>query len=334
MSLQSKPIIIFGETLIDDFPDQPVVGGAPFNVARSLGYFDCAPLMISRVGNDATAQLIRADMQRFKLPATALQTDQHYPTGRVKVTQDDSADMARHKFEILPDQAYDHIDGQTAVTAMLQASPEHDQGIFYFGTLAQRNPVSREALYGLLAQTRALKYLDLNLRAMQYSLATIEQSLQFADILKVNEEELQILAEIYLDKPKAENEAALDDRDIQTHATALIALFKLQAIITTLGERGYAYLDEAGQYLRSASEAVKVEVVDTVGGGDAFSAIFILGMQRGWPLHLSLQRAHLFAAGICSVRGAVASDADFYEQWQQCWNAETLPAIASSGANP
>lgn len=334
MSLQSKPIIIFGETLIDDFPDQPVVGGAPFNVARSLGYFDCAPLMISRVGNDATAQLIRADMQRFKLSATGLQTDPHYPTGRVKVTQDDSTDKARHHFEILDEQAYDYIDSQTAITVMQQTIPAHDQGIFYFGTLAQRNPVSRAALYGLLQETRAIKYLDLNLRALQYSLATIEQSLQFADILKVNEEELQILAEIYLDKPKAENEALLDDIDIQTHATALISLFKLQAIITTLGERGYAYLDETGQYLRSTSEAVKVEVVDTVGGGDAFSAIFILGMQRGWPLHISLQRAHQFAAAICGVRGAVASDAGFYEQWQGRWNAETQPIIESSGANP
>ena len=334
MSLQSKPIIIFGETLIDDFPDQPVVGGAPFNVARSLGYFDCAPLMISRVGNDATAELIRADMQRFKLSAVGLQTDRHYPTGQVKVTQDDITDKARHKFDILPDQAYDYIDSQLAIAVMQQTSPVHGQGIFYFGTLAQRNPVSRDALYSLLKQTQALKYLDLNLRAMQYSLTTIEQSLQFADILKVNEEELQILAEIYLDKPKAESEAALDDADIQAHATALIKLFKLQAIITTLGERGYAYLDEAGALLSSASEPVKVEVVDTVGGGDAFSAIFLLGMQRGWPLHISLQRAHQFAAAICGVRGAVASDAGFYDQWQQRWDAETLPVIESSGAKP
>lgn len=334
MSLQSKPIIIFGETLIDDFPDQPVVGGAPFNVARSLGYFDCVPLMISRVGNDATAKLILADMQRFKLPVAGLQTDQHYPTGRVRVTQDDSTDKASHKFDILPDQAYDHIESQAAVTAMLQGSPEHDRGIFYFGTLAQRNPVSRAALHALLRETLALKYLDLNLRAMQYSLATIEQSLQFADILKVNEEELQILAEIYLDKPKANSVVTLDDADILAHATALISRFKLQAIITTLGERGYAYLDEAGQYLRSATETVKINVVDTVGGGDAFSAIFLLGMQRGWSLHISLQRAHQFAAGICGVRGAVASDAGFYDQWQERWNAEPPPVIVSSGANP
>ncbi|MFZ6775979.1 PfkB family carbohydrate kinase [Undibacterium sp. Ji83W] len=334
MSLQSKPIIIFGETLIDDFPDQPVVGGAPFNVARSLGYFDCAPLVISRVGNDMTAELIRADMQRFKLSATGLQTDQHYPTGRVKVTQDDSTDKAKHHFEILAEQAYDYIDSQAATTAMQQASPVHDQGIFYFGTLAQRNPVSRAALYALLKETKAIKYLDLNLRAMQYSLTTIEQSLQFADILKVNEEELQILAEIYLSKPKQVSECALDDADIQVYATALIQLFKLQAIITTLGERGYAYLDKSGQYLRSASEAAKVEVVDTVGGGDAFSAIFLLGMQRGWPLLTSLQRAHQFAAAICGVRGAVASDAGFYEQWQQRWDTETLPATASGGAKP
>ncbi|MFZ6766559.1 PfkB family carbohydrate kinase [Undibacterium sp. Di26W] len=330
--MTSRPIVIFGETLIDDFPDQPVVGGAPFNVARTLGYFECAPLMISRVGNDPTAALIRADMQGFKLATSGLQTDPQHPTGRVKVTQEDHNNKATHHFEILNNQAYDHIDAQTAVLAMQQTCPLHHQGIFYFGTLAQRHATSRAALYSLLQQTRAVKYLDLNLRAMQYSLTSIEQSLQCADILKLNEEELQILAEIYLNKIRPDANHQPDDTKLQVHASALIKLFDLQAILITLGEHGYAYLDKAGLYLRSATEPPQVQIVDTVGAGDAFSAIFLLGLQRDWPLAISLQRAHEFATGICGVRGAVASDMAFYARWQQRWSAET-PAITNhSGA--
>ncbi|MBC3917891.1 fructokinase [Undibacterium sp. CY18W] len=328
--MTSKPIVIFGETLIDDFPDQPVVGGAPFNVARTMGYFDCAPLMISRVGDDTTAALIRADMQRFKLLTSGLQTDTQHPTGRVKVTQEDSNNKAIHHFEILNNQAYDHIDAQTAVLAMQQTCPLHNQGIFYFGTLAQRHATSRAALYKLLQQTNAIKYLDLNLRAMQYSLASMEQSLQCADILKLNEEELQILAEIYLNKIKPDTHHQFGDAEIQEQASALIKLFDLQAILITLGEHGYRYLDKAGLYLRSAAEAIQVQIVDTVGGGDAFSAIFLLGLQRDWPLTVSLQRAHEFAAAICGVRGAVASDLEFYSRWQQRWDIET-PAINNPG---
>lgn len=328
--MTSKPIVIFGETLIDDFLDQPVVGGAPFNVARTLGYFDCDPLMISRVGDDTTAALIRADMQRFKLQTSGLQTDTQHPTGRVKVTQEDSSDKTRHHFEILSNQAYDYIDAQMATQAMQAGCPLHNQGIFYFGTLAQRNQTSRAALYKLLQQTSAIKYLDLNLRAMQFSLASIEQSLEYADIVKLNEEELQILAEIYLNQIKPDAPHQSVEAELEEHATALIKLFGLQAILTTLGERGYVYVDKASHCLRSAAEPIKIQVADTVGAGDAFSAIFLLGMQRNWPLAITLQRAHEFAAAICSVRGAVASDLGFYAQWQQRWHAE-IPDVTNPG---
>lgn len=319
----SKAIVIFGETLIDEFPDQSVVGGAPFNVARTLGYFDCVPLMISRVGQDANAGLIRTDMQRFKLATDGLQVDQQHPTGRVRVTQQDAHDKASHRFEILNEQAYDYIDSTQASHSRSMACPDHDTGIFYFGTLAQRSACSRQSLHHLLESSKATKYLDLNLRAMQYSLTTIEQSLQFADILKVNEEELQILAELYLGLPKQVAPQPLADADIASHAAALIDMFDLQAVITTQGEHGYAYLDKTDQFLRNTGAKPDIVVVDTVGGGDAFSAIFLLGMQRGWPLTVSLQRAHQFAAAICGVRGAVASDAGFYQQWQERWNTET-----------
>ncbi|MFZ6653711.1 PfkB family carbohydrate kinase [Undibacterium sp. TJN19] len=329
MKISGTAIVIVGETLIDAFPDEQVIGGAPFNVARTLAYFDCAPLMISRIGNDAASALISADMQRFKLGMQGMQTDSQHATGKVAVKLDDSGDKSSHTFEILPEQAYDYIDAGLALQARADTCPQHDQGILYFGTLAQRHTCSRQAVHALLTQTRALKYLDLNLRAMQYSLATIELSLQFADVLKVNEEELQVLAEIYLNHEN--RNTALDATTIQHTAAALIRLFHLQAVITTLGARGYAYVDAAGQYLDSSTQPIQTEVVDTVGGGDAFSAIFLLGLQRQWPLNISLQRAHEFAAAICGVRGAVARDLHFYRLWQDRWDTARITPLTGAG---
>ncbi|MCU6432862.1 PfkB family carbohydrate kinase [Undibacterium sp. Jales W-56] len=324
-----KPIVIFGEALIDDFPDQQVVGGAAFNVARTLGYFGANPLMISRIGSDANACLILRDMQRFCLQQDGMQTDMQHPTGRVEVRQDDDGNKASHHFEIMPEQAYDYIDADTAVTVRENLCPDHDAGFFYFGTLAQRMAASRSALYALLEQTRALKYLDLNLRAMQVSMSTIDRSLHAADILKINEEELLTLVNIYLgDAGQTCLDTKADARSWQGDMSALMTMFKLRAILVTLGARGYAYFDRDGEYASNDGVQISTEVVDTVGGGDAFSAIFLLGLQQGWALALTLQRAHQFAAAICGVRGAVAGDAMFYQQWQTRWTTE----IASKGA--
>ncbi|MBC3884241.1 PfkB family carbohydrate kinase [Undibacterium griseum] len=321
MTATRQAVVIFGEALIDEFPHQRVVGGAPFNVARTLAYFQCAPLMISRIGNDENAALIRNEIQRYALISEGIQTDMTHPTGRVVVTQDDSGDKTHHRFDILRDQAYDHIDAEAAFHVREYVYPDHHRGVLYFGTLAQRQPSSSAALQRLLTTTDALKYLDLNLRTGQYTPAVIEESLYRADILKINEEELEMLARLYL---AGQISAPADDATAKKFVPLLkllITMFDLQAIIVTRGARGYVYLDRDEQLLSNGEHQIDVDVVDTVGGGDAFSAIFLLGIYRGWETALSLQRAHQFAAAICGIRGAVPQHLDFYRSWQQQWKS-------------
>ncbi|MFZ6815717.1 PfkB family carbohydrate kinase [Undibacterium sp. Rencai35W] len=333
MNNKWKPVLIFGEALIDDFPGEQVVGGAPLNVARTLAYFGADPLLISRIGGDANADLIVHEIQRFGLQQDGIQIDALHSTGKVEVRQNDAGNKANHHFDILPDQAYDYIESGAALSIRDKLCPDHDAGFIYFGTLAQRMESSRKALYALLDNTRAMTYLDLNLRAMQVSMSTIERSLHAADILKINEEELQTLVKIYLrDTHYATLDVSDSARSWQGGISSLMTMFKLRAILVTLGVRGYAYFDRDGEYLSNGDVQIATELVDTVGGGDAFSAIFLLGLQQGWSLSLTLQRAHQFAAAICGVRGAVASDMQFYEQWQSRWTAESVEKNTGKGA--
>ena len=102
----------------------------------------------------------------------------------------------------------------------------------------------------------------------------------------------------------------------------LLILFRLKAIIVTLGPHGYVYMNDTGQKINGyQSRPEPLLVVDTVGCGDAFSAIFLVGLQKDWPTELTLRRAHECAGAMCAVRGAVSADMNFYLNWKNQWAA-------------
>lgn len=307
------PVVIFGEALVDDFTTEQVVGGAPFNVARHLAAFMAPQLMLTRIGNDKPGQAVRAEFERFAMSEAGLQFDAIEETGRVLVER---GARGGHRFTILPNQAYDFIDraeAQAALDALAGAQP----GIFYFGTLAQRHERSRATLMALLRATPALRYLDLNLRDGQVDERIVTRSLQEANIAKVNEEELQAMFKWYFEiKPDA---PALAAEEVHASCQALLQMFSLDALIVTLGHRGSVYFGSDGQVLMHRDNPAPPFVIDTVGAGDAFSAIFLLGNMRGWPLDVSLARANEFAGAICAIPGAVPRDLGFYDQWMRKW---------------
>ena len=321
---QSKisSIVVFGEALADEFPEQKIIGGAPFNVARTLAHFGCAPLMISRIGQDAVGALIQADMRGCGMSAIGLQIDTARPSGRVVVTQNNPLDKSSHQFEILPDQAYDYIDHGAAQLAIATYCQNQPAGLIYFGTLAQRCATSRQSLHALLREEKSLKYLDLNLRDGQVNAATIDDSLCRADIVKLNEDELGYLLDHYSGNACTTLDLNADRLSWKSAIDGLMKQFDLLAIIVTLGARGYAYFDIEGKFFSADQMPTPTVIVDTVGGGDAFSAVFLTGLYLGWPLAISLRRAHEFATAVCGIRGAVSSDAHFYQSWMQRWAAE------------
>ena len=311
---QATTTVIFGEALVDDFVTEQLVGGAPFNVARHLAAFMAPQLMISRIGSDRNGAVVRGEFERFAMSEQGLQIDRMEETGRVLVERRGDGPQPRHRFVILPRQAYDFIDPQLAAEAMARVTP----GAFYFGTLAQRAQRSRHALYKLLGATDACRFLDLNLRENQVERACVTASLEAANIVKINEEELESLFAWYFQiAPGTE----LSSEEVRAACRALVDKFQLEALILTLGHRGSVYFGADEQVIVSRDNPSPPFVIDTVGAGDAFAAIFLLGRARGWALETTLSRANEFAGAICAVSGAVPGDIGFYDKWVARWKA-------------
>ncbi len=289
-------IAIFGEVLADVFSNVTVLGGAPYNVARHLRALQQHPLLISRVGNDSLKETLFSELKKCDIDASCIQLDSTYPTGQVTVHMRNGA----HRFEIKPDQAYDHIH-----TSILTIQPD----LAYFGTLAQRGPESSLALDAFLNETTCPKFLDLNLRAPWYNKDIIQRSLFRADVVKTNEEELSLICSLF--DPIYGN-----DKD---RALLLIKKFNLQHLFITCGGDGAWVLSNNGGEAKVTGQALTSSLVDTVGAGDAFSAACMIGLLHHWPMQAILTRANAFASAICTSRGATPETSDFYLPYIESW---------------
>ena len=278
-----------------------MLGGAPFNVARHLKAFGQNPVLITRLGHDALRDEVLDVMSQNGMETLGIQCGNNYPTGQVQVHMKGS----EHRFEILPSQAYDYIHPAAVRMTTLSVNPV----LVYYGTLAQRNVISRRALKTLLRSTGAAKFLDINLRAPWYDEKTLRLSLQFADIVKLNAEELSVLAKML----------ELPGEKPQDQVKELMNRFDLEQVVVTCGGEGAWQINREGKKVKAVVKNPTAKLVDTVGAGDGFAAVFILGALLRWPMARTLERANTFAAAICEIRGAIPDHADFYKPFTQEW---------------
>lgn len=292
----SRPILI-GEVLFDCFDDgREVLGGAPFNVAWHLHAFGLAPLLISRVGDDPRGRHVGEMMARWGMDRSGIQQDQHHPTGSVRITMHGHT----HRFEILPEQAYDFLDTESVLVLIERQAA----ALLYTGSLIERSPVSRAAVTSACS-LGIPRFVDVNLRQPWWRMEAVHGLLQGVHWAKLNEEELQALGFV--------GEPEVAARQMQKQ-------FGFVQLILTRGADGALLLD--GDKLLDGKPVVVARLVDTVGAGDAFSAVWILGLLRGWPTGLTLRRALAFAARQCEVRGAIREDKAFYQDWLQRWEGQ------------
>jgi len=303
----SSSIALLGEALFDVFPDRDVIGGAPFNVARNLAALGARPLMVTRIGDDPRGDAVTAEFARFGMDTAGLQRDLERPTGAVTVHMDGT----HHRFEIQPDAAWDRLDPAATRAAVVAAAPS----IVYFGTLAQREPRSRDAMRAALDATDATRFLDLNLRAGPDNRTLSDESLARAQLVKVNDDELAQLLVWFGDGPAPTWGSGAWHAAVER----LIARYLLRRLVVTRGEKGWIAFDTAVGVLSGASPRVTVR--DTVGAGDAFASVLLLGEASGWPLAATLERAAGFASAVCTLQGAVSDDHGFYERLRAEWRA-------------
>jgi fructokinase len=291
----NQSVIIFGEVLFDCFPDGNIIlGGAPFNVAWHLQAFGLSPLFISRIGDDSYGVTIRETMENWGMDLSGLQLDSEHPTGTVQVN---FVNNEPH-YEIVENSAYDFIKFSS-----LPALPK--DSILYHGTLVLRNQACVETLQKIKADISPSIFLDVNLRTPWWNLKTVGSLLKEISWLKLNEEELPLIV------PQETN--------TENRINSLLSTFPLNNITLTQGKAG-AISFQANGNQEQIIPSKTTEIVDTVGAGDAFSSVLILGIVKGWNTTKTLVRAQEFASAIVGIRGATIQDKSFYEYFLERWN--------------
>jgi fructokinase len=223
-----------------------------------------------------------------------LQTDPALPTGRVRVSLEDN----EPSFDIVHPAAFDAIEGSSGEAGA--------PALLYHGTLAARADVSRKSLQRLRASRPGLVFVDVNLRPPWWQRETARAWLRGTHWVKLSGDELRQL-EPGIEAGRKTPEEVLDN-------------LGLDGMVLTHGERGAEAL-VAGRGRWSVEPGPGTTVVDTVGAGDAFAAVMILGLVRDWPTAIALQRAQVFASALCGRRGATVPDPDFYRARGEAWDS-------------
>ena len=290
--------VIIGEVLFDLFEDgQAVLGGAPLNVAWHLQGFGLSPLLISRVGEDRYGEQITETMQKWGMDLSGLQIDPAHSTGLVKV----KLDKGQAAFEICDAAAYDYINlAQTDLALTKISSP-----FLYYGSLAARHHQVYDTIQQL-RQAASQSFVDINLRPPWWDMQKLTRLMQGVNYLKVNDDELCRLTGVS------------DDLSAMADATKdLIQQYQIDTVIVTRGDQG-ALVVTADNIIQSPPVRVH-NMQDTVGAGDAFSAVSMLGVMQEWEPALIFARATEFAARICEQRGATNFDLAMYDNFRTQW---------------
>jgi fructokinase len=277
-------IVSLGEVLWDLLPSGPQLGGAPANFACHIHSLGANASLVSRVGQDRLGDEALRLLQARGLDLACVTRDPQRPTGTVMVEV--GAD-GQPRFEIVEHVAWDAIN---ATDDPLNRVRNADA--ICFGSLAQRSPEAGRAIRQLVAAASpdALRIFDINLRAPFYTDEVILQSLELADVLKLNEAELPVLA------------TQFDlHGSVEEQLETLARQFDLDVIALTLGAAGSRLLRN-GEW--SAEPGRVIAVKDAVGAGDAYTAALVMGLLLNWPTPKLLSAATDIAASVCTQSGA------------------------------
>jgi fructokinase len=279
--MNTNPVVCFGEMLWDVLPAGAKPGGAPMNVAYHLQKLGMWPAVISRVGTDEWGEQLLALLKKSGITTAYVQQDIVHQTGVVLAKLNERAEAT---YDIVSPVAWDFIGLHEDLKKLVQ-----EADYFVFGSLAARSETSRNTLFQLL-QAAKTKVLDINLRAPHFTKAAVEPLLQQCRVLKINDQELPLIAGWYASVKTIEDQMKLlQDR------------FDIPTIVTTCGSDG-AVLRQDGETFKHPG--FKVIVKDTIGSGDAFLAALLYKLNSHAPPADALDFANRLGAFIASREGA------------------------------
>jgi fructokinase len=285
--MKEKFVLAFGEILWDLLPTGPVLGGAVANFALRVHNLGLPVKLVSSLGDDDFGLQARILLKEFGLDDSWIQKNNDSPTGTVEVKLSNDGNAS---YNIIQDVAYDHI----------QLTPELEElamqaSVICYGSLIQRHYRSRETLLKLLRLApNATKIVDINLRKDCYTPETLDSSLLYANILKLNESEVPVVS-------KALRGIELDSHDF---CDLIFTYYGISKILITRAENGVYARSKDGEVLDVPG--YKVEVVDTIGAGDAFTAGFISQFVAGKPFEDCCKFGNKLGALVATTRGGMA----------------------------
>lgn len=287
-----KNIVVgIGEALWDVLPEGKKLGGAPANFAYNVSQFGLESRVISAIGDDKLGDEILKSLDDKELKYFIEKVP--YPTGTVQVELDEAGVPC---YDIKENVAWDNI----PFTSQLEALAKNTRSVC-FGSLAQRNVVSRETINRFLDTMPdgdgQCKIFDINLRQGFYSKEIICQSMKRCNILKINDEELVTVSRMF----------GYPGIDLQDKCWILLAKYNLKMLILTCGVNG-SYVFTPGEV--SFVETPKVKVADTVGAGDSFTATFVAAILNGGSVSDAHKQAVAVSAYVCTQNGAMTQIPD------------------------
>ncbi|MFI3281591.1 MAG: carbohydrate kinase [Rikenellaceae bacterium] len=284
--MEKRYIVGLGELLWDVLPDGKKIGGAPGNFAYHSSQFGFDSAVVSAIGNDKLGDEIIANLGQKGLGGVIERVA--YPTGVVQVVLDDNGVPI---YDIKENVAWDNIPYTPEVEALAKQTLA-----VTFGSLAQRNIVTRTTINSFLDamgdEDDCYKIFDINLRQGFYTREAICNSMERCNILKINDEELVAISRMF----------GYPGIDLQDKCWILLAKYKLKMLILTCGVNG-SYVFTPGNV--SFVETPKVEVADTVGAGDSFTATFISALLKGESVNDAHRKAVRVSAYVCTQHGAM-----------------------------
>jgi fructokinase len=278
-------VIGIGELLWDILPDGKKLGGAPCNFVYHAQKQGAKGLALSAVGNDDFGDEILNGLKKKNISSELIQVNDK-PTSTVDVTLNDDGVP---EYTIHENVAWDFIRLNEAIEQKVS-----NADIICFGSLAQRSTTSRQTIEKILeySQPETLIVYDINLRQNYYNKEIIEKSLQLCNVLKLNEDELPVVCELLEITTEGEEQQVF----------ALLNRYSLKLVAFTKGSEGSLLMTPSE---KSHMSTPKVEVKDTVGAGDSFTAVMIMGFAKGNSLKEIHQKAVDISAFVCTQDGAM-----------------------------
>ena len=273
-----------GEALWDVLPDGRKLGGAPANFAYHAGQFGMDTVAVSALGDDSLGDETCSELDSKEL--RHLMPRVPFPTGTVQVTLDKAGVPA---YDIKEGVAWDNIPFTPEMESLA-----HECRAVCFGSLAQRNAVSRDTIHRFLKATPkdCMRIFDINLRQNFYTKEVIQESLRMCNVLKINDEELVIIGRMF----------GYPGLDMSNKCWLLLGKYNLDLLVLTCGVNG-SYVFTHGEM--SFFETPRVEVADTVGAGDSFTGSLCAALISGMPVAEAHRLAVDVSAYVCTQNGAM-----------------------------